>query len=167
MTSACFSADSRLVILGSSDGTLKLVDIATLKQKHLPTVSLDAFRKNADIEELKKNLLGNPISIFRGHTDGVTSVCLSADNRFALSGSADSTLKLWDVVTEICLRTFEGHADGVTSVCLSADSRFVLLSKSWTSVDIQSLVDVSTGGVGSRTLNAQTRFSHPRLKRLP
>jgi len=31
----------------------------------------------------------------RGHADAVTSVTFSADGRYALSGSADRTLKLW------------------------------------------------------------------------
>ena len=63
---------------------------------------------------------------FVGHTWHVNSVCLSADGRFALSGSGDKTLKSWEVATGQCLRTFEGHTDLVRSVCLSADGRFAL-----------------------------------------
>jgi WD40 repeat protein len=63
---------------------------------------------------------------FEGHNYGVTSVCLSADNRYALSGSWDATLKLWEVESGKCLRTFKGHADGVSSVSLSADGRLAL-----------------------------------------
>jgi WD40 repeat protein len=51
---------------------------------------------------------------------------LSADNRFALSGSDDCTLKLWEVATGKCLRTFTGHNKMVYAVCLSDDSRFAL-----------------------------------------
>jgi WD40 repeat protein/serine/threonine protein kinase len=65
-----------------------------------------------------------------GHKGGVLSVCLSADGRLALSGSADETLKLWDVASGHCLRTFEGHTGAVDSVCLSADGRLAL-SGSW------------------------------------
>jgi WD40 repeat protein/serine/threonine protein kinase len=61
-----------------------------------------------------------------GHTDHVWSVCLSTDGRFALSGSRDNTIKLWEVSTGRCLRTFIGHRNGVRSVCLSADCRFAL-----------------------------------------
>jgi len=35
-----------------------------------------------------------------GHSDAVTSVAFSPDGRYALSGSADKTLKLWDIETE-------------------------------------------------------------------
>jgi len=61
------------------------------------------------------------LRIFEGHTSVVSSVCFSADGRFALSGSADRTLKLWEVTSGRCLRTFIGHADEVRSVCMSGD----------------------------------------------
>jgi hypothetical protein len=56
----------------------------------------------------------------------VTSVCLSADGRFALSASADRTLRLWELASGHCLHTFEGHTDSVWAVCLSADGHFAL-----------------------------------------
>jgi WD40 repeat protein/serine/threonine protein kinase len=61
-----------------------------------------------------------------GHSGAVTSVCLSLDGRYALSGGTDATVKLWDLTDGHCLRTFCGHADAVTSVALSDDGRYVL-----------------------------------------
>ena len=63
---------------------------------------------------------------FEGHTSSVASVFLSADGRYALSGSWDNTLRLWEVCSGHCLRTFEGHTHVVTSVFLSADGRYAL-----------------------------------------
>ena len=54
------------------------------------------------------------------------SVCLSPNGRWALSGSGDNTLKLWEITTGRCLQTFQGHTDGVNSVCLSTDGRWIL-----------------------------------------
>ena len=65
-------------------------------------------------------------STFAGHGDAVTCVGLSADGRLALSGSADRTLRLWEVETGQCLQALEGHGSGVTSACLTADGRFAL-----------------------------------------
>ena len=47
----------------------------------------------------------------------------SADQRRALSGSWDKTVRLWDVETGRCLRVLEGHTDAVMSVAWSADRR--------------------------------------------
>jgi len=79
---------------------------------------------------------------FEGHTGGVTSVCLSGDGRWGLSGSDDKTLKLWDIGSGQCSRTFEGHTEGVASVCLSGDGRWAL-SGGWD--DTLKLWDIRTG----------------------
>jgi WD40 repeat protein/serine/threonine protein kinase len=63
---------------------------------------------------------------FEGHEDGVNSVSFDRDGRFALSGSKDKTVKLWDLATGSCIRTFKGHADVVNSVSFSMDGRFAL-----------------------------------------
>ena len=41
------------------------------------------------------------------------------------SGSADETLRLWDVETGACVRTLGGHDHTVVSVCFSPDGRLV------------------------------------------
>ncbi len=66
------------------------------------------------------------VRTFEGHTGCVNSVCLSSDGRWALSGSDDQALRLWEVSTGRCVRTFEGHTGGVKSVCLSSDGRRAL-----------------------------------------
>jgi WD40 repeat protein len=58
-----------------------------------------------------------------GHIGGVRSVGLSGDGRRAVSGSADKTVRMWDVDTGHCLRTLEGHKHPVLSVGLSGDGR--------------------------------------------
>ena len=63
---------------------------------------------------------------FAGHTEEVASVAFSPDGRFALSGSFDKTLRLWDVATGKEIRSFAGHTEEVTSVAFSPDGRFAL-----------------------------------------
>jgi WD40 repeat protein len=43
-----------------------------------------------------------------GHNDRVRSVAISPDGRYALSGSEDNTLKLWDIETGAEIRTLSG-----------------------------------------------------------
>jgi len=67
-----------------------------------------------------------PIRTFTGHTNVLYSVAFSPDGKFALTGSHDTTAKLWDVSTGTCIRTFTGHSHIVLSVAFSPDGTRVL-----------------------------------------
>ena len=88
------------------------------------------------------NLSRRCLLTFAGHQQTVSSVCLSMDSRWALSGSADTTLKLWDTSTGSCVRSFEGHANMVTSACLSNNN---LLALSGSRDRAVKLWDIETG----------------------
>jgi WD40 repeat protein/serine/threonine protein kinase len=66
------------------------------------------------------------VRTFEGHSDQITTSFLSADRRWALSGSWDKSLRLWDVATGQCLRTLEARKDFVNSVWLGSDNRWAL-----------------------------------------
>ena len=55
--------------------------------------------------------------VFRGHTNGV--MCLQFDDKVLISGSYDTTAKVWDASTGQLLRTLEGHTSGIR--CLQFD----------------------------------------------
>jgi guanine nucleotide-binding protein subunit beta-2-like 1 protein len=61
-----------------------------------------------------------------GHSEPVSSVVLSSDGQFALSGSWDRTMRLWDLNTGATARTFQGHAKDVNSVAFSGDNRQIV-----------------------------------------
>ena len=65
---------------------------------------------------------GKELRRFEGHTSYVNSVCFSPDGRYALSGSLDKTLRLWEVASGKELRRFEGHT-GEVIVCLFLPGR--------------------------------------------
>ena len=52
--------------------------------------------------------------VLEGHQQAVTALCLVGDGRL-VSGSRDTTLRIWDLATERCL-TATGHGDWVTRV---------------------------------------------------
>jgi len=66
---------------------------------------------------------GSLVRTFTGHTSSVRSVAFSPDGQWALSGSWDNTLKLWDVNNGSLVRSFEGHTSYVLSVAFSPDGQ--------------------------------------------
>ncbi|GAB4375931.1 MAG: hypothetical protein Kow00121_22260 [Elainellaceae cyanobacterium] len=63
------------------------------------------------------------------HPD-VTSIALSLDSRYAVSGSGDKTVRLWEMSTGRCLCIFRGHKAQVSSVAFSPNGNYIL-SGSW------------------------------------
>ena len=60
------------------------------------------------------------------HTVGVEALVALPDNQHALSGSADKTVKLFNVNDGAVLRTFENHTGWVHCLALLSDGlRFV------------------------------------------
>ena len=62
-----------------------------------------------------------------GHGQCVASAVLSSDGQYALSGSWDKTMRLWDLNTGSTIRTFKGHTKDVNSVAFSGDNRQIVL----------------------------------------
>lgn len=54
-----------------------------------------------------------------GHVDGVLALAFSPDGKWLASGSADMTIRIWDVATGRELQCIEGHDKTVTGVAFS------------------------------------------------
>jgi len=61
-----------------------------------------------------------------GHSHYVQDVAISVDGQFALSGSWDATLRLWELNSGKTKRTFVGHSRDVLSVAFSSDNRQIV-----------------------------------------
>ncbi|XP_037299778.1 F-box/WD repeat-containing protein 7 isoform X2 [Manduca sexta] len=72
---------------------------------------------------IENNWLHKPVNtpiVMRGHDDHVIT-CLQFYGNRILSGSDDTTLKVWSAITGKCLRTLVGHSGGVWSSQMVGD----------------------------------------------
>ncbi|KAL5545036.1 hypothetical protein UlMin_008820 [Ulmus minor] len=69
---------------------------------------------------------GVPRRRLTGHSHFVQDVVLSSDGQFALSGSWDGELRLWDLAAGVSARRFVGHTKDVLSVAFSIDNRQIV-----------------------------------------
>lgn len=69
---------------------------------------------------------GTAVKRLTGHSHFVQDVTISSDGQYALSGSWDGTLRLWDLNTGNTSRRFIGHTKDVLSVAFSADNRQIV-----------------------------------------
>ena len=65
------------------------------------------------------------LHVLRGHSETVTSVSWSPDGTQLVSGSRDSTVRLWLVATETSTLTYSGHQAAVLSAAWSPEGRLV------------------------------------------
>ena len=112
----------------SAEQVLKLTEANLALQREVKRnrEEMERNRKEMDaIQSLHAFQSSHPLWTSQGHTSYVWSVAFSPDGRYALSGSNDKTLKLWDVSSGQAVRTFQGHSH-VYSVAFSPDGRYAL-----------------------------------------
>jgi WD40 repeat protein len=66
-----------------------------------------------------------PLQILSGHTDKVSAIAFGT-SKTLISGSRDSTLKVWDLDTKKLLRTLSAKSAGITSIAVSGDRQIVV-----------------------------------------
>jgi len=113
VSSLSLSASSPVALVGSPLGSMSLIDVSNgqfIYTFRADTVlsggclSLDgrwaAFcgGKTVQLWEVASNRC---VRKLEGHTGEVSSICLSADRRWVLSGSRDKTLRLWELDWEL------------------------------------------------------------------
>ncbi|MCE2401959.1 T9SS type A sorting domain-containing protein [Candidatus Poribacteria bacterium] len=116
VTSIVFSRDSRTLVSGSYDGTVRFWDFTS--------------RSN--------------IATFTGHTNKVKCVAFNSDERIVASGSEDNTIILWDVTTGNPSVIHTNHIEGIHKLTFSIDGKTLVSCGNWRDSTLQ-IWDVATG----------------------
>ncbi len=83
-----------------------------------------------------------PLFILRSHTGSVKSVAISNDKTVVATGSADTTIKIWNVATGALKYTLTGHTGLINSIAITSDSKKLISGSADTKVIIW---DITTG----------------------
>lgn len=140
VSSVDFSADGRLVVSGSFDGTARVWDV--LSRREVRRVSgrgapiravawfpdgqrfvTGSFDRTASVWDIAS---GKELHKLEGHTAEVFSVAVSPDGRRIATGSWDGKVKLWDTATSANLYTSPDHGGYVFSVAFSPDGQRIV-----------------------------------------
>jgi len=89
------SSDSRFMVSGSADRSIKIFDIENRKQIH--------HFKDAH-EGSKRNL---NFSLTKASIGSIRSIAISSDNKFIASGSNDKSIKLFDLNSKEMIYEFQ------------------------------------------------------------
>uniref|UniRef100_G1KD54 Transcription initiation factor TFIID subunit 5 n=1 Tax=Anolis carolinensis TaxID=28377 RepID=G1KD54_ANOCA len=66
-----------------------------------------------------------PLRIFAGHLADVTCTRFHPNSNYIATGSADRTVRIWDILTGNCVRIFTGHKGPIHSLAFSPNGRFL------------------------------------------
>ena len=63
----------------------------------------------------------------QAHSSTITSVGVTSDNKYIVSGSDDKTIGVWDIAEKKLLHRFEqAHSDTITSVGVTSDNKYIV-----------------------------------------
>lgn len=90
----------------------------------------EAFGRKLDYNEVAVDLSEDYGLVLKSvNFPQITTMVLSPDNKYLVTGSSNSQINVWDFPVCRVLLSLYGHCESITSLCLSSDSR-VLFSSS-------------------------------------
>ncbi|KAJ6566194.1 WD40-repeat-containing domain protein [Mycena capillaripes] len=142
LLSAAFSSDGNQIIAACNDGQVRIWDVKSRE------ASFDQFRghtqlaktiatsgKNAvsralqspwEARSVKPVKIVKPV-VFEGHIEDVTCIAVSPDGKCIVSGSDDTTVRIWSVENESMVgQPLRGHTKYVSAVTFSPDGKRII-----------------------------------------
>ncbi|CAN7130082.1 unnamed protein product [Brassica rapa subsp. narinosa] len=136
------NSSSSLVISGSKDGSVHIVNIVTGKvvsslTSHTESVECVKFSPSSatipmaatggmDKKLIIWDLQHSTPRFICDHAEGVTCVTWVGTSKYLATGCADGTVSVWDSLLGNCVHTFHGHQDAVQAISVSTNTDFIV-----------------------------------------
>ncbi len=66
------------------------------------------------------------MKVLTGHTDRISSVAISSNDKYIVSGSDDKSVRVWELENGQVFKELFGHSDCVSSVAISTDNNYIV-----------------------------------------
>lgn len=150
VNSAIYSPDSKFVLTGSYDTTIRIFDrdspLEKFRFENETWVRSAIYDKEGEsiliashadcvVRELKRSFdingkeRWNPYTTYIGHKRPVTNVSLNPDGTKVLSSSEDGSVREWDRLSSQCIKVYSGNMFSTTDTVYSTDGLLVLTIK--------------------------------------
>ncbi|KAL8488903.1 hypothetical protein ACS0TY_024993 [Phlomoides rotata] len=142
LTCLTINSDSTLVLTGSSDGSVHVVNISTGKvvsslSAHTDSVECAAFEASSRRDSWraatggmdKKLIIWDQHSSPRcicDHEEGVACLLWLAGSRYIATGCLDGKIRIWDSLSGDCAKILSGHSDAIQSIAVSSSGEFLV-----------------------------------------
>ena len=114
------AAEANALLQGRANAPAPMIALLAIRSMStLYTPQGDAALEGAAV-------LAYPRRMFSGHSGVVNAVAFAPDGKTMVTGSADTTVRLWDVATGAEIRRFTGITDTVYAVAFAPDGKTVL-----------------------------------------
>ena len=92
---------------------------------------LKEYERVKDISKMPvkdaKILLEEGYGLFlEGHTDPVSSVAITSDSKYIVSGGYDNTVRIWNLQDKTQEAVLQGHTGSVRSVAITSDNKYIV-----------------------------------------
>ena len=65
-------------------------------------------------------------TVLKGHLYGVTCVAVTSDYKYIISGSLDSTIRIWNFLEKKQKSVLKGHLDGIKTLAVTSDNKYII-----------------------------------------
>lgn len=157
VTAAVLVDDGRLAVTGDVQGELRVWDLADDQPARPRHVLTQHAGRIESLIAMPRTTNGSASAHAEDHDHDVPQVD-EVQNRRIISGSADTTIRIWDldsVDPGRFSRVLRGHHGAVTHLCLSDDGRILVSAGRDHAVRVWEIADLETAP-GSRLLSRHT-----------